>query len=495
MREYRVTILPENRVVVTSDGRNLLELLREVGAAPEADCGGRGKCGKCRVLVNGQEQLACRMEIREDMTVELNRRKKAEIMRETARITATEALTSYAAAVDIGTTTVVAYLLDGKTGEDRTCASTLNPQKSYGGDVISRVQAAEEGHLEELQRLIDACVNKLLEDCCAQAGIEPTQVGRIAVAANPAMQQLFLGLSCENLAKLPFVPAVTETRRLSAGALLPAFSQAELLVLPAISGYVGGDTVACILSESLREVKDTVLLVDIGTNGELVLAAGGKLWTCSCAAGPALEGANIRFGMRAAVGAVNAVKASDGVLSCQVIGEGKAVGLCGSGLIDAVAAALALEKMDYHGRLAPGEEREGQRTLSLADSVWLGQDDVRQLQLAKGAIAAGCEILTEAAGLSLDDVDRVLLAGAFGSFLNPDSACAIGLLPPSLQGKISSVGNAAGAGARMLALSENAVALADGIAKETEFVELAAQPDFEYIFAENMLFPHEAEDD
>ena len=255
--------------------------------------------------------------------------------------------------------------------------------------------------------------------------------------------------------------------------------------MPDIGGFVGADTAACILATGMSEQEETTLLVDIGTNGEMVLGNRHRLVACSTAAGPALEGAGIRWGMRGSTGAIDHVWREDQQLRCSVIGGGEAIGICGSGLIDAAATALELGLLNSRGRVLNTEH-----TIPLQGEICLTQEDIRQLQLAKGAIAAGIRLMARQLGISPGNIDRVYLAGAFGTFLNPRSACKIGLLPPELDGKIRSVGNAAGSGAKILAAGEDALAQVQRIVDRTEFLELASLPDFNRYFAESMRFPH-----
>mgnify|MGYP003295702385 CR=1 FL=1 len=254
---------------------------------------------------------------------------------------------------------------------------------------------------------------------------------------------------------------------------------AELLIVPDISAFVGADTVACVLATNLDTREDLTLLVDIGTNGEMVLGNGEKTVACSTAAGPALEGANITFGMAARPGAIDRVF-PDG--SIRVIGGGKAEGICGSGLIDAVAVALAQGKLNSRGKILQGDR------ISLTEEIYLTQEDIRQVQLAKGAINAGIGLLCAHIGVKTADIKQVCLAGAFGSFMDPASACLIGLLPAELEGKITAVGNSTGSGAVMLAREENQLARAEAVAKNTYHLDLAAHKNFPKAFAKGMGF-------
>lgn len=487
--EYTITVLPQNQTLTVARGSNLLSALVKAGLAPEAPCGGNGKCGKCTVTVNGEPTLACRYRVESDLTVALPAKSADAILSQAhaGAVTPDPLGPGYPVAVDIGTTTVVCYLLSPE-GQELAVASMRNPQAPFGADVISRIRKALEGELEALTGCIRAGVSQLILDCCRQAEIAPDQIGVVSIVGNPCMQQLFLGISPQNLAAIPFAPVLTRAEILPAGACLPPCPQALLLTIPDLSGYVGADTLGCVLASELYRTEETVLLVDIGTNGEMVLAHRGQMAACSTAAGPALEGANIRFGMRGAAGAIDHVWQEGGQLRCSVIGQIPPTGICGSGIIDAVAVLLDQGVVNRRGRIRPGEEAEGQRVAYLSENIYLTQEDIRQVQMAKGAIAAGVHLLCRHFAITPEAIDRVLLAGAFGSFLNPESACKIGLLPQCLLEKITACGNLAGAGAKRAALNREQFALTQKLLDRIHFLELAQLPDFSLTFAQCMGF-------
>lgn len=488
-----IKLMPGTRTIEAEAGEDLFTALRRAGAAPEGPCGGRGACGKCRVLVNGEAVLACRTAVRPGMSVVLPEAAPAVVL--TAGCgggqEAAPRREGYLLAFDIGTTTLACYLLDGRTGVELAASSMLNPQAPYGADVITRIQAALGGELETLGRILRDGMSRQIREVCGQAGVNAEEISVVSVVGNPCMQQLFLGIPPDNLAAVPFAPVLTRAAVRPAGPLLPMCRNASLLVVPDISGYIGADTIGCVLSTGLYESEETVLLVDIGTNGEMVLGGKDRMIACAAAAGPALEGASIRFGMRGAAGAVDHVWLDGGALRYSVIGGGEAAGFCGSGLIDAAAAALDAGLLNRRGRIQTEETVDGERVIRLTDTVYLTQEDIRQLQLAKGAIAAGVELMAEQMGLALEQIDRVLLAGAFGSYLRPESACRIGLLPPVLLGKITAVGNAAGSGAKLLACGRPGLELTQELAERIAFLELAQLPAFRRTFARNIGFSPE----
>ena len=495
-----ITLAPEGLRIPVQAGQTLLEALREHGLAPEAPCGGNGKCGKCTMEVSGEPVLSCQYIVTEDITVgRLGGEDSTRVLTQGigAQIEMAPLREGCLAAFDIGTTTVVCYLMDGKTGEVLAVGSAVNPQESFGADVISRIQHALSGSMEDLTNRIRRKMTELLENACAQASITPDEVGVISFVGNPCMQQLFLGIPPQNLAQIPFDPVLTAGQILNAGSYLPGFDNAALLVIPDISGYVGADTVGCVLAADMDRTEQMTLMVDIGTNGEMVLGDWNRMTACATAAGPALEGARILFGMRGSQGAIDHVWLENNTLKCSVIGDGDAVGICGSGLIDAIAVLADTGLINHRGRLVSRQaapilrehldEENGQRIFRLTDGVYLTQEDIREVQMAKGAIAAGIELMAAHLGISTDEIQQVLLAGAFGSCIRPESACRIGLLPPKLLPKIRAIGNAAGSGACRLACNRFELARAQRAADRTEYLELASLPDFQKCFARNMM--------
>ena len=471
-------------------GANLMEVLRSVGYGPDAPCGGKGTCGKCKVKWNGKEVLACQTTVDSDGTVELPGKQDAVIL--TAGLTAEvvpEGRNDYVLAFDIGTTTVVAYLLKGDTGEVLAQASCLNPQGVFGADVISRIQHVMTAGTTELQTAITAALGELTREAAEKAGIAPEKIGLAAVVGNTAMHHLLLGIDPKPLTTPPYMPNVAHAITMPAKELLPIAPEGTVRILPNIAGFVGADTVGCMAATRFDLFEELTLMIDIGTNGEMVLGDRERRIACSTAAGPAFEGAKISCGMRGAAGAVDHVWLEEGQLRYHVIGEGKAVGLCGSGLLDMVACLLELEEISVTGRMACREYR-------LADTdVVLTQQDVREVQLAKGAIRAGIELMCEYLGKDVEDIHQVLLAGAFGNYLDPAAACRIEMIPPCLEKRIRPIGNAAGAGAKLSALSEEEYTYSQALAKATEFLELASLPQFQDRFVDALCFGEDEDDD
>ena len=482
---FQITLSREKKNITVPAGTNLLAALRDAGFAPDAPCGGMGTCGKCTVWIDGQPERACTVTVDRDMSVALPQSSKLEIL--TAGVGPVPAGTGSGCrlAVDIGTTTVAAVLL-APDGQELAVESARNPQAPYGADVVSRIRAAMDGSMEALTAVIRTCLNEMTQNLCARAGISPDAVTLVSMVGNPAMQQFFLGIFPENLAHPPFSPVLTRAETVNAGSYLPGLKNAKLIIVPDISGFVGADTLGCMLALDLDRRKEMTLLVDIGTNGEMVLGNRKRRIACATAAGPALEGANIQCGTRAQAGAIDHVWIENGKLAYRVIGGGEAEGICGSGIIDAAAAALELGLLNSRGRILNETQ-----TIVLSDRVFLTQEDIRQIQLAKGAIAAGIQLLAKHMGISPEDIHRVFLAGAFGTYMDPASACRMGLLPPELSGRIEAVGNAALSGAKLLAMDPGAMDRCQRLAAQTQDLNLSQTPEFPRTFAKCMRFDAE----
>lgn len=605
--------------------RPLNDLLAEAGLIPESACGGAGTCGKCRVMVEEGTclppsvdeasflspedlgrgiRLACYCQVRGPVSLRLP------VPAEQERI-----LTSYAApefpfkpfepdkvqppdagsgalhfgapgkippsgagsdapdygvAVDIGTTTVVAVLNHLATGQEVAVASALNPQTRFGFDVLTRIQCAHQSPagLERLQAASAGCLNSLITRMCRNSGVHSRYISRVSVAANTVMLHLLLGIDPAPIGRAPYEPVFRQAQTVPAADIgIRAAGSAQVYCLPSVSGFVGADIVGGIMATGLDKSEDTVLFLDLGTNGEMVLFKAGRPVACSTAAGPALEGMNISCGMRAADGAVEAVSiGADGRLAWRAIGSRPPRGLCGSGLLDLVAALLDAGLVAPSGRLAdrkrfeaahPGsplaghlEEQGGRRrfrlilapepasppppaphteppgeqsepsaidahdalsgntgcgcrsdwsdrpgssnnpgasgTSSGEAAIFLTQADIRQVQVAKSAIAAGIKLLLETAGIAARDVERVVLAGAFGAYLNPHTLVRLGFCPASWEGRMEFAGNTSLAGARMALLSASARMHMEEFAPRIEYLRLEDRPAFEKLFVDSM---------
>ena len=406
-------------------------------------------------------------------------------------------------AVDLGTTKLAAYLVDLRTGRTLARGGAMNPQIAYGEDVLSRIAYAgrESGGHGLLQTVVVEQIELLARELCAEADSAPDAIVDWVVVGNTAMHHLFAGLPVRQLGAAPYVAAESAALDVRAADLgLSLAAGARLYSPPVIAGYVGGDHVAMLLASGVAHGTRRTLALDIGTNTEISIARDGQLWSCSTASGPAFEGAHISAGMRAAPGAIERVRYHEGAFEVQTVGDRPPVGVCGSGMLDAIAAALDAGIIDRRGalrrshHLVSGENGSRECLLVPAEHSGSGQDihftraDVGEIQLARGAIRAGTALLLEAAGLDAADLDEVIVAGAFGTYLDLRSAVRVGLLPAIPLTRFRQVGNAAGAGARRLLLSRAARAEAAAIAARAQYLELTTHPAFADRFAEAMRF-------
>ncbi len=420
----------------------------------------------------------------------------------------------YGIAFDIGTTTIMGSLLDLNNAAVIAVAAATNPQNIYGADVISRINHASQGK-EELKQLQDKVLdsaNNIIKDLLKQTKVARDRVYEVVAVGNTTMSHLFMGIDPTYLAPAPFIPAYSRALQVEVSELgLEINPAGRVTFLPNIAGYVGSDTVGVIVATEMDQRKDNCAAIDIGTNGELVLAANGRLMACSTAAGPAFEGAQIKQGMRAAAGAIESVSYVDNEIQVGTIDDLPASGICGSGLIDAAAALIDAGLIEATGRFVnPAENPEKVpahfkdrlkrsqgglefilvpgRDSETGEDIVLSQGDLRELQLAKGAIYAGLMILLKEAGISENDLDEVLLAGAFGNYVRKESALTIGLLPQLPPEKIVAVGNAAGDGSKMALASETIRNRALALPEKVEHLELSTRSDFQDIFVDALKF-------
>jgi uncharacterized 2Fe-2S/4Fe-4S cluster protein (DUF4445 family) len=419
----------------------------------------------------------------------------------------------YAIAFDLGTTTVVATLLDLDTGQPAAARSMLNRQQPYGADVITRISATmlDERALGALRERAQETLAELTLEVCELAGVEPREVYEITICGNVTMLQLALGIDPEPLSMAPFVVCAHSLPPLRARDFgVPVHPRAPAFSFPSLGAYVGGDIVAGLLATGMTRDRRLRLFIDVGTNSEIALGSAEGVLACAAPAGPAFEAAQISCGMRAADGAIEGVRIAEGQVSLEVIGDAPPVGLCGSGLVDAVAELVGCGLLDHSGRFVE-QERAGElggelarrltrigkervfvlawRGEDPAASVYLSQRDVRELQFAKASIATGWQILMRELGVEVSEIAQVLLAGSFGAYLSPASAVRIGLVPRLAIPRIVSAGNVAGEGAKIAALSLRERAEARAILEEVSYVELSGRADFNDLFIEQLGFP------
>ncbi len=415
-------------------------------------------------------------------------------------------------AIDIGTTSVVTTLVELESGEQLGSVSSLNPQAVFGGDLMSRIAFAQfnPGNLRKLHTRIVGLLNQHIAQICRDSGVLAKWIYKVVVVGNTCMHHILLGIDPSHVGLAPYAPVMRHAVTLSARELfLKVAPEARVCLLPLVAGFVGADAVGVALATRIYESAEIRIAVDIGTNGEVLLGSRERLWACSAPAGPALEGAQIRHGMRGALGAIDRVTVDDDI-HVHTIGEADALGICGSGIIDLLAGLLdggvidwtGLIQVDARDSLPPklgerivmrGEERQvivlRPGEAGARQEIVLTQDDVRQVQLAKGAIASGVTMLQHVAGVPSETVAELMLAGGFGNYVSIESALRIGLIPPLPRERIRYVGNAASLGAQLCLVSETERARAEAVAGRIEHVSLAAHPDFEEIFVDCMNFP------
>ncbi len=469
----------------------------------EFPCGGEGHCKGCRVqilegtlpitdeerhLLTEAELLAgwrfsCRHTAQADLTLHVAQWESA-ILADDSRFSFIPRA-GLGIAVDIGSTTLVAQLIDLSTGRIRAVNTALNHQARHGADVMSRVgygvtPAGRKTLVNLIRRQVRTMIEKLLETSVSASD----ELTDIVLVGNTVMHHLFCDFDLEPLSRYPFTSLHLGGWEGTPGELgWEIASRARVRVLPCIGGFVGSDILAGIIATRIHESEKLTGLIDLGTNGEIVIGNRERLICCSTAAGPAFEGARISMGMRAATGAISRVEIRDGQMQAHVVGNGMvARGICGSGLVDAVACALDLELVQPNGRIP-----KPPHTLQLTDAVHLTQTDIRELQLAKGAIAAGINILLREFGASVDDIDRVHLAGAFGNYISVASARRIGLLHFPAD-RIHPAGNTALLGAKVALFSDRESV--DALARRISHVGLSSHPQFQDIYVEEMTFPH-----
>lgn len=420
----------------------------------------------------------------------------------------------YVMAFDIGTTTVVGYLLDAKTGAQVAVSSMVNPQAQFGADVIQRANHALEGGGAQLAKAIRSALNELISDACGKINVPVSSVYMVSVVGNTCMHHLFAGISPGSLVHAPYNPVISEPIITEASHYnIKINPNGMIMLLPNIAGFVGADTIGVLLATEFDILDEITLAIDIGTNGELVLGSRDRMIACSTAAGPAFEGAKIECGMRGAEGAIDHCKFDEnGKFVYSTIGGVKPIGICGSGLMDIIAQLLENGFVEESGRMYDDDELEneiakanaeriievdGRPAFLLASAaesghgqdVFLTQKDLREVQLAKSAMAAGITLMADTLGIGVADIKKVMIAGAFGNYMDPWSACRIGLIPRVLSDRIEPIGNAAGEGSKIAILNREEFYRSATISREVEFLELATHPLFNDTFVDLMEFP------
>ena len=507
--ERTVTVKVGDALIPTHIGDNLGALLSDrvsdAGGSFAMPCGGHGRCGKCRVKVTGgvsplterersvlsereiEEgvRLACLTSVTGDCEVtpcEAGGQSQIRADGTLPAFSLSPMFCRFGAALDIGTTTLAARLYD-PAGRLLAEMTELNPESAWGADVISRMEACLAGHAAQIAETIRSAADGMLTAMASEAGIRAEEIDAMVITGNTVMLHLLTGDDVEPMTHAPFQANRLFGEFVTAGEIgLSALSpDVRIYLPPCAAAFVGADISTALLASEICRSERTAVLVDIGTNGEMMLWHRGELHATSTAAGPAFEGAGISMGMGGRAGAVDRVKVEDGEIAAHVIGDAAPVGICGSGLVDAVACLLAVDALDETGFLEDDPAM-------IADPVCLTQDDIRQVQLAKSAIHAGMRTLLAAAGVDCGEVEELAVAGGFGSYLDIHNAVAIGLLPEELGDRVRVLGNAALAGASMLLLAGDLRGECEARARGVKMVALAANPVFAAEYMERMMF-------
>jgi uncharacterized 2Fe-2S/4Fe-4S cluster protein (DUF4445 family) len=503
-------------VIEALEGENLLQCARRAGVRIAGACGGRGVCGSCQVrILSGKVEIlqaeivqqehcenftewihSCRVLPQSDLMVEVSPRALATVVRADVHSIGDEPTGVFSSetgvlglAIDLGTTNIAGSLTDLKSGKRLVSIGIENPQSAYGSDLISRINHAirTQSGSPELQSTVVQGLESLISLLCAEISVESAEIAAITVCGNTAMHHLLLGLPVIQLGRAPFVPATCSATDISASDLgLNVMPGAMAYILPNIGGFVGGDHVAALLATEHIWSTATCMVIDIGTNTELSLIHNGSISTASTASGPALEGGNISCGMRAAEGAIEKIWLNEGKIMTNVIGGGPAVGLCGSGVLDALNALRQAGIINHRGYITPGNpnvtEKGGLMGYSFAPDVMMTQNDMRAIMLAKAAIRAGQDMLLAEAGLNEQAIERILIAGAFGAYIDISSAIDIGLFPALPLERFTQVGNAAGVGVRMTLVSTVMRERAAELAIWCNHIDLNGVPGFQKAF-------------
>ncbi len=511
---FNVKVLHRDKEIEikAKEGQNLLTLFLSENIVVDNPCKGNGSCGKCKVYIEGEERLSCQVSVEEDLAVVLPDQAEGlfsgeESDRESvvltegylpdwAKISQSELDETVAcrygdldgdeeilgAAIDLGTTTVVTVIYDLRTGREMGRCSDINPEKIFGLDVLTRITyEIREGEkaIAELRDCICQYFNEAIGKLC-----DRSHVCRVTVSGNTTMLHMLLGVSAVSLGKAPYSPVFTEAKEVLASSLGMELAKGAIVhTLPSVSAYIGADIVSGTYVCDLKRDSRNIFFIDIGTNGEMVLSKGGKLISCSCAAGPALEGMNISSGMRAEKGAIEDVFIIDGEVMVKTIGDAEAKGICGSGILAAVKEGLKAGLIKKSGAL-----REKGADIKLSEGIYLTQKDIRQVQLAKGALLSGFTALLDEVGICAEELDIVYIAGQFGAHLPEESLIGAGILPASVAGKIKYVGNSSLTGAVLALLSMYKSSEINEIARDIDYLELSTMHNYEYLLADCMRF-------
>lgn len=526
-----------NKTIESNGKSNLLEILLNNDIPIENPCNGKKTCFKCKVKIksakelpinleeqqalsdaelNDNVRLACFTNLDEDDEIEIEvlfkETKHRVLTSGKMPFFAMQLQEGYGLAIDIGTTTIALTLVALNTGQQIASSSKINSQKQYGLDVLTRItyeyNNPDDG-IAILQKAVVNDLNELIEEVCLKTRIDRDKIIEVSVAANTTMLHMLLAVDARSIGKAPYQPQFISAQKLKAIDIGLELSKKTILYcLPSVSSYVGADIVAGAYVCQLKQKNNTTLFIDIGTNGEIILVNDGKLTCCSCAAGPALEGMNISSGMRAAEGAIEEIEIQEDEILIKTIGTKQPQGLCGSGILSAIKELLrvgivkkngafikkdALAKDDYRQKFIRMNENKREFIIHNNPEIIVSMNDVRQVQLAKGALLSGFMALLNKAQLKLEDIDEVIVAGQFGSHLSIDILIGTGILPNNVEDKINYVGNSSSTGAYMALMSHQVKKEMEELANEIEYMELAESEDYEKLFTKCLIFPDKEE--
>ncbi|NLL47444.1 MAG: DUF4445 domain-containing protein [Firmicutes bacterium] len=505
-----------DREVPIFPGDTVFDAILRSGQALDAYCGGNGSCGKCKVywVQGAKEVLACKLPAQDGMMIETTSSNGMQILEASVEkelqinpVVQAEGA-SFGVALDLGTTTIVGYLLNLQSGKELAIRSMANPQRIYGADVISRIAYTqrEAKGVEKLQEVLIAALNQLIMELCQAASVEREEILAMTIAANTVILHTLLGVSAASIAAAPFEPVFTEAKELTSRSLgLGISKQGKVFLLPSVSGYVGADIIGGLLVCDLEQREGYSLLLDIGTNGEIVLGNRHQMLACSTAAGPAFEGANISSGLAGVRGAIASFRLQAGERRYETVGGMAPLGICGSGLIDIVAELLTHDFVDSTGAFRQADllepwQREMLTTVdnqpafvvvplgSGQKEILFTQRDLREVQLAKGAVRAGLLTLLREAQIGCEEIETLYVAGGFGNFVDVQSACKVGLIPPELGTRVIRIGNGSGFGAKLCLLDQEQLVRGTKLKEMIRYIELSSRLDFQDFFMESMLF-------
>ena len=482
--------------IEAEEGANLLKVIQDNKGEVSAPCGGNGTCGKCKVeVVNDGHVTSCLYYVSKDIEVILPEELEMRVLSSQYEFTkqmwvnpgasANLAPVPYGLAIDIGTTSIAFYVVNLVFGTVVDVKTAINPQTKFGADVISRINYGyeNEGGIAKLQSVLIDSINNTLEEYYKESDLSKDDFVKVSIVGNTTMLHNLMGVDAISIALAPFTPQFTETKKVSASSLgINIHDEGEVVLAPSLTGYVGADIIAGMASLDKSKIGKTYLFIDIGTNGEMAIVTPEKTISCATAAGPAFEGANISYGMSATFGAVS--RYSKDIM--EVVGGTEPTGICGSGLIDIVGEMIATDVVNMEGNIT--EDFIVYKSETNGNTVSINQQDIREVQLAKSAIASGISRLLSIAGVELENLDNILLAGGFGNYIDVKNAVKIGLLPDVPFEKYIQIGNTAGTGAVLALKSEQYIAEMEELVKEMEYIELSTDDEFSMEFAMNMFF-------